>query len=157
MKLRKRTLSVVLGVCAWTLLASLSGSAQLIEPTRVLNQERELKSTLTVLSEPPGLQALLDGTKLGVTPLFGIDVDPGTHVLRVEDKQASIQLVAGKPFRIALFKGSFLLIPEPKVDTPQPEAPVMAPAGEPASKVAWDDIIKKDPFYWPMNPVGPIY
>jgi alpha-tubulin suppressor-like RCC1 family protein len=40
-------------------------------------------ATLTITSTPEGAEVLLDGTKIGTTPLTKNDVTPGTHTLRL--------------------------------------------------------------------------
>lgn len=145
-------------VCICTLLA-LSASAQLIEPTRTLTSEPLAKSTLTVLSEPPGLKVMLDSKALGATPIFSATVDPGSHVLQVNDKQTSLQIVAGKSIRVALFKGSFIELPEQKEPelSQKSRAEEASPPAKPQTQPPKETIHTSDPFYWPLNPRGPIY
>jgi hypothetical protein len=133
--------------------------AQLIEPTQTLNQGRELTAKLTVLSEPPGLQIMLDGTAIGTTPFFGIEVNAGTHLLEIETRKTSIKIEAGKNLQVALFKGSFIEVPQKKEGPSQSAAHIEeVPLAISKEKASGSDIpIVQDPFYWPLNPSGPIY
>jgi hypothetical protein len=146
-------------LCVFELFALLPAWAQLIEPTRSLNQEPEPKSRLTVLSEPPGLEVILDGTEIGTTPIFGLEVDAGTHVVRIENKKASIKIAAGKNFQIVLFKGSFVEVPQREEGVSQSEAEkqIVSPPTLIEKTSAGGKTKSQDPFYWPLKPSGPIY
>jgi len=143
-------------VCA---LFSAGPHAQLIEPTRSLEGAPDGTGLLSVLSEPPGMDVQLDGKVIGKTPIFSARFPPGVHVLRVGGSETEIQIAAGKTFAISWFKGAFIEIPEtakPPAETaqglPQPGAaprPEEPPAAQPGTA--------NDPYYWPLNPRGPIY
>lgn len=109
-------LSVLLVVFMISLLMSASYSLadnkdnKLIEPTRTLKEKPEAR--LTVLSEPPGMKVTLDGNKIGKTPVWSKEVKPGEYTLEVNKSETKIYVESGKTFRISLFKGTFVTIPE---------------------------------------------
>jgi hypothetical protein len=111
------------------------------------------------LSEPPGIEVQVDGRLIGKTPIFSARFPPGAHVLRIKDSETDIRLAAGKTFAISWFKGSFIEIPE----TVKPPAeiakePQPAPAkSKPNEEPSVQQNTAKDPYYWPLNPRGPIY
>jgi hypothetical protein len=57
-----------------------------LELTRV---EAPPMGTLRVESEPPGAVVLLDGRRIGTTPLLTADVPAGEHLLRIEDDRGA--------------------------------------------------------------------
>jgi hypothetical protein len=133
--------------------------AQLIEPTRSLEGAQDGDGILNVLSEPPGLEVQLDGQVIGKTPIFSIKVPAGAHAIRIRDSETEIQIAAGKKVSMSWFKGAFIEIPE-KAE-PSAEAPKEAQP-QPAKPIADEDRdtrqdTVKDPYYWPLNPRGPIY
>lgn len=157
MQLRSAALSASFCVCIGMFIA-FSASAQLIEPTRTLASDTTTKSTLTVLSEPPGLPVMLDGKMLGATPVFNARLDAGTHLLQVDDNQTPLDLAANTSVRIALFKGAYIEMPDPPEPVLSPKSradetssPIESPT-QPLKKA----IKTNDPFYWPLNPRGPI-
>jgi hypothetical protein len=85
--------------------------AELIEPTQTLDGEQETTGRLTVLSEPPGLQIMLDGHDTGNTPAFLLEVDEGIHTLQVGDSKTEIYIKPGKTLKLSLHKEKFILIP----------------------------------------------
>ncbi len=85
---------------------------QLIEPTRTLQEAGEIPGRLTVFSEPPQLDVLLDGLKVGKTPVWLKNVKPGFHTLQIKDSDKEIYVKEGKTLRVGLFKGSFVTLPE---------------------------------------------
>ena len=138
---------------------TVGGQAQLIEPTRSLQDAAEEKGLLKVLSEPPGLEVHVDGRLLGETPIFSARLPSGAHVLRIQDAEIDICLAPGKATTISWFKGRFIAIPE----TPKP-SPEISPGSQlPPKKAKPDDEPgvrrepARDPYYWPLNPRGPIY
>jgi hypothetical protein len=150
------TLLALSAVCA---LFTAGLHAQLIEPTRSLKDVSDGTGLLNVLSEPPGKDVQLDGKVIGKTPLFSARLPTGVHVLRIGDSETEIRIAAGKTFAVSWFKGAFIEIPEtakPPAETaqapPQPGAaprPEEPPAAQPGAA--------NDPYYWPLNPRGPIY
>jgi len=143
-------------VCA---LFSAGPHAQLIEPTRSLEGTPDGTGLLNVLSEPPGMDVQLDGSVIGKTPIFSARFPPGVHVLRVGGSETEIQIAAGKTFAISWFKGAFIEIPEtakPPAETAQaPPKPAAAP--QPEERPTAQPGAANDPYYWPLNPRGPIY
>ena len=133
--------------------------AQLIEPTRNLQHASDGTGLLNVLSEPPGIEVQVDGRLIGKTPIFSAKFPPGVHVLRIKDSETDIHLAAGKTTAISWFKGSFIEIPEtakPTAETPKgPQPPLSKPKPDEGQGARQDTV--KDPYYWPLNPRGPIY
>jgi hypothetical protein len=89
-------------------------AGELLAPTRGLQDAGKEWGNLTVLSEPPGLEVFLDGSKVGHTPLWQEKIDPGFHKLRVKDSETDLIIKEGKTLRMGLFKGSFITLPEKK-------------------------------------------
>lgn len=133
--------------------------AQLIEPTRSLPDASEGRGLLNVVSEPPGLEVQVDGRIIGKTPVFSARFSAGVHVLRIKDSELDIHLPAGKTTAISWFKGSFIEIPEgAKAFRERPAEPQTAPSqSKPDEGSGVQPGTAKDPFYWPLNPRGPIY
>ena len=135
--------------------------SELIEPTRTLQDATNQPGLLSVFSEPPGLELWVDGKQAGKTPLISAPVLPGEHLLRLSDTERKINITSGKATIYSWFKGSLIEVPDPseksgdltKADSSsgkrsQPKAPESAGRKEAAPN---------DPFYWPLNPRGPIY
>ena len=133
--------------------------AQLIEPTRSLQGAAEEKGLLKVLSEPPGLEVHVDGRLLGETPIFSARLPSGAHVLRIQDAEIDICLASGRTTAISWFKGRFIEIPE-KAKSP-PEIAAEPQPLRPKPKADEGPGVRhgaaNDPYYWPLNPRGPIY
>jgi hypothetical protein len=155
----KRSFFILLALSASCALFAAGLNAQLIEPTRSLQGESEDTGRLNVLSEPPGMDVQLGGRVIGKTPIFSARFPPGVHVLRIGDSEAEIHLVAGKTFAISWFKGAFIAIPEtskpPAEITKEPQTPLSKPKPDEGQGARQDTA--RDPFYWPLNPRGPIY
>lgn len=132
--------------------------AQLIEPTRSLEGAPVKAGTLMISSEPPGLEVQVDGRGIGITPIFSSRFPSGVHVLRIENSEIEIHLAAGRTTAISWFKGAFIELPsrvKPAAETwPESSKPAVKPkpVGEPAARQP----AINDPFYWPLNPRGPI-
>ena len=155
----KKSFFILLALSAVCTLFTAALHAQLIEPTRSLQDASDGTGRLNVLSEPPGIEVRLDSRLIGKTPIFSARFPPGVHVLRIKDSETGIHLVAGKTTAISWFKGSFIKIPE----TVKPPAeiakePQPAPAKpKPDEGPGVQQSTAKDPYYWPLNPRGPIY
>jgi len=108
----------------------------MIEPSRTLGDAAEPQSKLTVLSEPAGFDIVLDGQLMGKTPMFLIDLQPGTHSLKVKNMETTIRVEAGKTLQISLYKGNFLIIPaaakQPQEKTTPDEKKSAKPKPSPA-------------------------
>ena len=132
-------------------------SGELIKPTRTLQSSETTPGTLSVFSEPPGLDVLLNQSNIGKTPILSMEVAPGTHTLKVEDSETEISVIPGKPLRLSLFKGKFIEIKDQQKETTQKpkkdaaEQKTVEPAQE---KTGYQP--KYDPAYWPLKPGGPI-
>jgi hypothetical protein len=101
----------------------------------------------------------LDGNVIGKTPIFSARVPARVHVLRIRDSETDIHLVDGKTFAISWFKGAFIEIPatvKPPAATAQ-EPPKPAATPKPEERPAAHPGVTNDPYYWPLNPRGPIY
>jgi hypothetical protein len=155
----KKPFFILLALSAVCTLCTAGLHAQLIEPTRSLQDASGGAGILNVLSEPPGIEVQVDGRLIGKTPIFSARFPPGVHVLRIKDSETDIHLAAGKTTAISWFKGSFIEIPE----TVKPPAeiakePQPAPAkSKPDEEPSVQQNTAKDPYYWPLNPRGPIY
>ena len=81
---------------------------ELIAPTRTLRDGEEATGRVSVFSEPIGLDAFLDGSNIGKTPVWLKSVEPGLHTLKVKDSETKIHVLPGKTLQVSLFKGSFI-------------------------------------------------
>lgn len=157
--LGKKPFFILLALCAVCALFSSGLQAQLIEPTRSLKDAYDGTGLLNVLSEPPGIEVRVDGKVIGQTPIFSARFPAGVHALRIRDSETDIQLVAGKTFAISWFKGAFIEIPatvKPPAEIakePQPSPAKPKPDEGPGAQ----QNTANDPYYWPLNPRGPIY
>lgn len=135
-------------------------AAELIEPTRSLRGGDESVGKLSVTSDPPKLDVILDGVKIGKTPIILRDIKPGLHVLRIRDSEKEFIAESGKPFHLSWHNGSFIVAPpkENKRPIPEKQQEAKAPAETPPPQRQSSE--QKDehrPLYWPLNPRGPIY
>jgi len=144
-------------VSVFLTLQPLSVFAELIEPSRTLKGQQKPMGRLSVFSEPPELDVLLDGINIGKTPVISKEVTPGTHVLQVKEAEKKIVILPEKSLRMSLFKDSLIEIPEKKTEFPAYTKPEEKPT-TPEKKTEGSKKDKKqyDPFYWPTNPSGPI-
>lgn len=81
---------------------------ELIAPTRTLHGTEEATGRVSVFSETVGLDAFLDGSNIGKTPVWLKNVEPGLHTLKVKDSETQIHVQPGKTLQVSLFKGSFI-------------------------------------------------
>lgn len=137
-------------------LYSVLPAAELIAPTRTLNNSNEKTGKLSVFSEPPQLEVILDGNQIGKTPVVLDAVKSGIHVLRIKESETQINIKPDK-HKLSWYKGAFIEIP------PQSEEALLPPrtkeAETAAQKKAPSTENKEEylPLYWPLNPRGPIY
>jgi hypothetical protein len=89
-----------------------AGDKGLIPPSRTPEATEQTPGRLTVVSEPPGLEVLLDSSGIGQTPIWQKQVDPGSHTLWITQVETTIYVEPGKTTRISFFKGSFITAPE---------------------------------------------
>ena len=133
---------------------------ELIPPTRILTDSNDPNGYLSIFSEPPGLRVYLDGSNIGLTPLFAVTVKSGTHRLKVDDKETKVFIAAGESKHISLHKGAFIdSTPELKAAPEGFEQPRQMSTGKKADRPSQTRKGKKepkDPLYWPLNPTGPI-
>jgi hypothetical protein len=116
------------------------------------------RGRLSVFSEPPGLGVTLDGKVVGKTPLTMDSISPGTHLLRVKNKAATITIGPGEDRRVSFFNEVFVELPvEEKAiretATTAGEQPVHVSDSQPPAEKGQ----KLEPGYFPLNPRGPIY
>jgi hypothetical protein len=131
----------------------------LVEPTHSMEGKEEKPGELAVFSEPPNLEVMLDGEKIGETPV-AVEVKPGEHTLSIEKAEKTVNILPGESLRLSLFKGEFIEIPEEeeKPVVKAPEQPKIMPGGsQQARRERRENPQKYDQFYWPQNPRGPIY
>ena len=155
----KKPFFILLALSAVCTLFTAGLNAQLIEPTRSLQDAFDGTGLLNVLSEPPGIEVQVDGRAIGKTPIFSARFPPGVHLLRIKDSGTDIHLAAGKTTAISWFKGSFIEIPETVKPAAQiAKEPQPAPAKPKPDEGPGDQqSTANDPYYWPLNPRGPIY
>jgi hypothetical protein len=140
------------------LVAITSKSGELIEPTRTLQSSRVANGKISVYSEPDGLDVFLDNLKIGETPIVSLNIEPGSHNLKVKDLEKEIFIMPDKSLRITLYKGNFIEIPEKEREIPQQlekNITEKRKTTEPTPKKTGYKPVY-EPFYWPMNPSGPI-
>ena len=130
---------------------------ELIEPSRTLEGQQKPMGRLSVFSEPPELDVLLDGVNIGKTPVISKEVTSGVHILRVKDTEKEITILSGKSLQLSLFKDSLIEIPEKKAEAPtQPKLEEKMATEEKKTEDSNKDKKQYDPFYWPLKPSGPI-
>ena len=134
-------------------------TAELIEPTRSLKGERTLPGKLSVFSEPPELGVEVDGNPIGRTPLIELKIEPGIHTIRIVETQKEIMVESGKLLQLSFHRGDFIVIPEKAALDNKSKVVNKTDSGDPsASKPQADEPRTFDqPFYWPLNPNGPIH
>ena len=133
-------------------------SGELIEPTRTIQSSEKAIGRISVFSEPPGLDVFLNNSKIGKTPIVSMDVEPGTHSLKVKDSKKEINVMPGKSLQLSLYKGDFIEIQEKEREKPQKSektATEKRDTAEPTEKKTGYEPTY-EPHYWPMNPSGPI-
>ena len=148
-------------LCGWFagFVVHFAAAGELLEPTRSLEGPSKEVGKLTIVSDPPGLDIVLDGADLGKTPVWQKDVKAGAHDLRVKDKETNILVEAGKSLGVSLHKGEFIIIPQkeetavaeqkPAVQVPE-EAPRSSQQQEEKKELSnWDLFINKSiPFFY---------
>ncbi len=112
MKIKHNLMIFFVLVYVFLMIQSLSVFAELIEPSRTL------KGQLSVFSEPPELDVLLDGVEIGKTPVISKEITSGVHILRVKDAEKEIIILSRKSLQLRLFKDSLIIIPEKKAKAP---------------------------------------
>ena len=151
-------LSIVMGACLLLMSATYSFGAELIEPTRVLEDDNQKPGQLSVFSEPPGLGVTLDGKEIGKTPISLKSVSHGNHLLRVEKKETMITIGPGENRLLSFFKDVFVEIPvEEKATRETPKAAEEQPVHVSDSEQQAEKGQKLEPGYFPLNPRGRIY
>ena len=144
-------------VYVFLIMQPLSVFAELIEPSRMLEGQEISNGRLSVFSEPSELDVLLDGVEIGKTPIISKQVSPGTHLLRVKNTEKEITILSGKSLQLSLYKDALIEIPEKKAESPaQPKTEEKMATQEKKTEDSNKDKKQHDPFYWPMNPSGPI-
>ena len=134
--------------------------AGLIEPTRTLNEPTEEMGKLSVYSEPPGLAVTLDGRDIGKTPIIEEKIGAGSYKLQIKNSETEIFITPAQSAEISWFKGTFIEIPPKKQHRPPPTPPETVSEKRAQESTQPEQTPKKqelDPFYWPLNPRGPIY
>ncbi len=142
------------------LLAAVSFSigGELIEPTRTLESSEKTSGKISVFSEPPKLDVYLDNSKIGKTPIVSMKVKAGIHLLKVKNSETKVYVALGKSLRLSFHKGSFIKIQEKEREKPQKpeEKDTEKKKPDEPTKEKAETEPKYDPFYWPLNPTGPI-
>ena len=144
-------------VSVFLILQPLSVFAELIEPSRTLEGQQKPMGRLTVYSEPPELDVLLDDINIGKTPVISKQVATGTHVLRIKETEKEIVILPETSLGISYYKDSLIEIPEKKVEVPtQPKLKEQPTISEKKPEDSEKEKKQLDPFYFPTNPSGPI-
>jgi len=159
MKIKLNLMIFFVFVCVFLMIQCLSVFAELIEPSRTLEgQQKPIGiGRLSVFSEPPELDVLLDSIGIGKTPIISKEVKSGVHILRVKDTEKEITILSGKSLQLSLFKDSLIEIPAKKAEAPtQPKLEEKMATEEKKTEDSNMDKKQYDPFYWPMNAGGPI-
>lgn len=147
---------IIAAVLALGIIQPGCAAAQPIEPTRTLRDGSEEIGAFSVYSEPAGVEVRIDGQVIGKTPVHAYRLPAGSHLLRIQESEREIHISPNAQESISWFKGTFIRIPERKraepapVPSPVPKSQPVQPQSEPAPAA-------NDPFYWPLNPRGPIY
>jgi hypothetical protein len=77
--------------------------------------------------------------------------------LRVKDIEKEITILSGKSLQLSVFKDSLIAIPEKKAEAPaQRKLEEKMSTEEKKTKDSNKDKKQYDPFYWPLNPSGPV-
>ena len=157
--MQKLTMSIIVSLLIGHLFCPGNVHSGLIEPTRTLQTAPDDLGLLNIFSEPPALEIWLDGKVIGSTPLVSVELSSGTHVLRIEGSEAKVFISARKTTSLSWFKGSFIEIPEKTKSTGEPTAASKKKEITPSQtgSAAGKESTPNDPFYWPLNPRGPIY
>ena len=139
------------------LIAELSLASDLIEPSQTLKSVDNRVGKLTISSNHPMLDVKMDGTAIGETPVVLQEVEPGIHVIQVQDSETEIYVGPGKSIKLSWFKGRFIEIPAEVKEVP--EKPVSAKKEAPRKETSEPSAkkIKLEPLYWPLNPKGQIF
>jgi hypothetical protein len=135
--------------------------AELIEPTRTQYGSVDQPGVLNVYSEPPGLELFIDEKFIGKTPVKSVRLSAGEHQLRIGDTERKVNIASGKNAVYSWFKGALIEVFEPSETTGASNPPDTTSTKKTSPK-ATDSTARKnssanDPFYWPLNPRGPIY
>jgi hypothetical protein len=133
-------------------------TAELIEPTRTLKGESALPGRLSVFSEPPELGVEVDGNPIGSTPLVELKIEPGVHTVRIVETQKEIMVESGKLLQLSFHRGEFIVIPQKASMDSDRKVVKPSDEGDPSAlkQKAGDTRTFEQPFYWPLNPDGPI-
>jgi hypothetical protein len=158
MKLKGNLIVFFMVVFVYLTMQPIAVCADLIEPTRTLKSQEEPMGTLTVFSEPPELDVVLDGNKIGKTPVIALEVRAGDHVVRIKDTRKEVSILPGSSVQLSLYKDSLIVIPEKKLESrKQPKLEEKRTTEGKKPKGSGEEKIHDRPLYWPFNPRGPIY
>jgi len=79
--------------------------AELIKPTRTLQEPEKAWGGLTIFSEPPQREVYLDGEKVGSPPLWLTEVGTGLHTIKMPHAETAVRVekdgrkIEGWPFQ----------------------------------------------------------
>jgi hypothetical protein len=155
---QKLTVSMIVSLLIGFLVFSGNVHSGLIEPTRTLQTAPDDLGKLNVFSEPPAMEIIMDDNVIGKTPLISFEISSGMHTLRIGGSEAKIFVGAGHATSLSWFKGSFIAIPEKTKAAGEPTAESRKKEAKPSQpeSAAGRATAPNDPFYWPLNPRGPI-
>lgn len=158
MQILKVNVFTLLALFLTVILGASNTTADLIGPSRTLDGQSQPKSKLSVFSEPPEIEAILDGSSVSTTPVINMHLEPGTHKLQVENSKIDFYIAPGQTLRLSYFKGKFINLPD---DSESDEKSAKIPEREPQTpqtpKRPGPKSAEFYPNYWPFNPNGQIY
>jgi hypothetical protein len=96
MKIKLNLMLLFVFVCVFLMMLSINVFSELLEPSRTLEGQHKPMGRLSVFSEPPELDVLLDGVEIGKMPVISKEVTSGIHILRVKDTEKEINILSGK-------------------------------------------------------------
>ena len=157
MKIYYRLIALSIFLFGFFAFSAQTMATELIEPTNSLKGSGEQNGKLSIFSEPPEMEVVLDGTKIGQTPIISKDIEPGTHVLKLQNKEIEIYVTPGKAHQYSWFKGSFREIAVKEEDQTSPKTESATAQKEKKPRESDQKEIELQPGYWPLNPGGPIF
>jgi hypothetical protein len=158
MQISKINVVTLLALLLTAILSLSEAAADLIGPTRTLDGQSQPTSRLSVFSEPPEIEVLLDGTSVSTTPMINMQVEPGPHQLQVANSKVRFYITPGQSLRISYFKGKFITLPnDSESDEKSAKISNHQRQSTQQPKINRQPSEEFHPNYWPFNPNGQIY
>ena len=99
----------------------------------------------------------MNGTLIGETPVVSQAVEPGIHVIQVQDSEIEIYVKPGKSIKLSWFKGDFIEIPAEVKEGQKKQSGEKKEGSRKEGSKQSPRKMDLEPLYWPLNPRGPIY